>query len=148
MTRRHGFLTESLKEYLETDRNAVASKTRAVYDYHLREILKKSLDDVVFVLEKLDEKEFDKVASELCKNVDRFLSCFCKRYVDRAGLLYPMGRIKEYNINVGKKRFFSCFESLTVITSLFQNAVDNAFGKGVFYVNLLSKEAMKDYKKA
>jgi len=147
LPRRHGFLTNSLKEYLKNERKTVDTKTRAVYDYHMREILKKSLDDVVFILENLDEKEFDKVASELCKNVDSFLSCFCKRYVDRAGLLYPMGRIKEQNIRVGFKRWCSGFESFYLITSLFQNAIDNAFGKGVFDVYVLSKDASKDYEK-
>jgi hypothetical protein len=146
LPRRHGFLTATLREYLEKGRGKVDIKTQASNDYHVREILKASLYDLIFVLQNLDDKQFNKVSSKMSEGLDILLALFCKRFVNSAGLLYPMGRIKKYNIRVGFKRWVSGNESMFLIGTMFQNAVDKAFGDDQFRVLILSKAACEDYK--
>jgi hypothetical protein len=146
LPRRHGFLTETLRNYLEKERAKEDSKTRATTDYHMRELLKASVNDLIFVLQNLDDTQFDKVSSKVRESLDVLLALFCKRFVDRAGTLYPMSRYKAHNIRVGFQRWLSGNESMFLIGSMFQNAVDNAFGDDQFKVLILSKDACEDYK--
>jgi hypothetical protein len=145
--RRHGFLTDTLTNYLEKERGKVNSKTRASNDYHIREYLKASLNDLTFILQKLDDGQFDKVAPKVMEGLNVLLALFCKRFVNLAGLKYPVGRIKAYNIRVATKRWLYGSESMSLIGSMFQNAVDGAFGDKKFWVNIFSNAACEDYEK-
>jgi hypothetical protein len=146
LPRKYGFLTVTLKKYLEKERGKVDTKTKASNDYHIREYIKASLSDLILILKKLDDKQFLKVSAKVRKSIDVLLALFCKRFVNNAELLYPMGRIKKHNIRVGFRRFISGNESMAVIGSIFQNAVDSAFGEQ-FQVLILSKDACEDYEK-
>jgi hypothetical protein len=145
LPRRHHCLSDTLREYLEKEREKADSKTKASNDYHIREILKASLNDLTFLMQKIDDKQFDKISSELTDSLDDLLSSFCQRLVNLAVLKYAAGRIKAYNIRVGFKRWLSANESMFLIGSLFQNAVDSAFGDKKFNVIILSNAAYQEY---
>jgi len=91
----HTFLTKKLRDYLEKDRKNMNSRDRAVYDFHLRKMLKDSLKDVVCVFEKLDKKQFDKISKETEILIVELLSTFAKRSVEPYGKS-PYGRILKH----------------------------------------------------
>ena len=92
MPYRHGFLTKRLRRYLVEDKKGVPVHKRNIYDHHVRETLKQALDEAVFVLERMDKKEFDKISYDCYREILHLLLVFAERYyVD-----VPLGRIRKY----------------------------------------------------
>jgi hypothetical protein len=79
---RHGFLTDSQRLYLKGERK-VRGKTRYVFDFHIRKSIDKALDDLVLVVSKLNDKQFEKTFFE-GETKEKFES-FVRAYVKRAG---------------------------------------------------------------
>jgi hypothetical protein len=142
---RHGFLTKRLRAYLKKDRKTIALTQKAVYDHHLRETVKQSLKDVVFILEKLDKKQFDQVSNSVREDMVRLLSIFAMKSVDRSHLKHPYGRIEAYRLGVATDLLLKGEHPMSLLCDIAQDALDNACGKGVVYAQFLTKRGYLDY---
>lgn len=139
----HGFLTERLKEYLVKDRQNMDVHKRAVYDFHVRESLKQSLRDAIFVLEKLEKKQFDKASDDLYKEFVDLLVFFSQKcYVDRSESKYPFGRIRKYRTWVS----ITSPRAMDILSKLSQDTLDKIYGKNAVYACFMPRNAYLDFK--
>ena len=143
MPYRHGFLTEKLREYLDKDGKEKNVYERATYNFHIRKSLKKALSDMIFVLEKLDKKQFDKISDDLYNDVVRLLIFFAKKcYVDTSELKYPFGRIKKYR----KWVYITRSRAMDTMSKLAQDTLDKIYGKDKVYAYFMPRNEYLDLK--
>lgn len=122
-----------------------SSKGEAVYDYHIREILKYALKDVCFVMENMSKEQFDKISNSVRGDIVKLLSIFAKMRVDRSYLKHPYGRIKAYHLRAYTDLILKGEYAPSVLFDLAQESLDDICGKDIMYLCLMSKKAYLDY---
>jgi len=119
------FLTPALEKFLKNDRTELNSKGRAIYNFRIRKGLKQGLEDLVFVLERLDKKQFDKISKETQTLIVKLLVTFAERYVEPINVEYPLGRIKEYKA----LKYFTSEKEGDVLMNINRSAFERISGK-------------------
>jgi len=144
---RHGFLTERLRKYLTEDRKDMDVNKRSVYDFHVRESLKQALNDMIFILDRMDKKQFDKISDDLYEDIVRLLRFFSEKcYVDISESTYPFGRIKKYRNNISwKTAVYATYpRAMDILQKLSQDTLDKTYGAGRVYAYFMPRNEFLD----
>lgn len=121
------------------------SKGRAINDYHLRKIVKKTLEDLAFVFGKLENKQFEKVSETSVTQIERMLSVVADRLAQACG----EWRRRDNLVRIKKYRMLAHLvtpDPSEILVGMVQGVLDLIYGKGVMVAAVYTKEGYENYK--
>jgi hypothetical protein len=129
---------------LDKERGEMDSKGRAINDYHLRNIVRKTLEDLAFVFSKLENKQLKKVSETSVTQIERMLSVVADRLAQACG----GWRRRDSLVRIKKYRMLAHLvtpDPSEILVGLAQGALDLIYGEGVMVAAVYTKEGYEDY---